>query len=137
VPRIAPEQLKALSDAIHSHDFLHRLWREIEHLQRVVFHSNERADWKLARASAEQILMAELFLRHKGNIDGVYFDLRKREGEGKNWAAALREYAGYIHAYFTTPLGIVMRRDLFGDAVIFLSPDATEWAKQAGRAGGG
>lgn len=129
--RIAPEQLKQLSDAIRSHDFLHRVWREIEHLQKVVFHRNERADWKLARASAEQILIAELHLRHKGNIDGVYFDLRKRESEGKTWAAALREYAGYVQAYYTTPLGIVMRRDLFGDQAVFLSPDATDWVKGA------
>jgi hypothetical protein len=131
VPRIAPDQLKALSGAIHSHDFLHRLWREVEHLQRVVFHSNERADWKLARASAEQILIAELHLRHKGNIDGVYFQLRKIEGEGKPWITATRDYAGYIHAYYTTPLGIVMRRDLFGEAAVFLSPDAAEWARNA------
>lgn len=136
--RIPPEQIAALSSAIRTHDFLHRLLREIEHLHRVVFHGNERANWKLTRASAEQILIAEIVLRHSGSFDGIYFALRKMEGEGKTWATALRDLAGYIHAYFTTPLGIVMRRDLFGDAVVFLSPDADDWVQRAvGEAGAG
>lgn len=131
--RIPPEQAQALGAAIHSHDFLHRLLREIEHMQQVVFHANARADWKLCRKSAEQILIAEIVLRHRGEFDGIYFALRAMENAGKPWAGALRDLAGTIHSYFTTPLGFVMRRDLFGADAVFVSPDAMDWIGQRER----
>lgn len=127
--KVAQERIEAVTAAIHAHDFLHCLRREIEQLQKVVFHDAPRVDWKLARASAEQILAAEIITRHKGEIDGVYFALRDREEGGKPWNAALRELAGSIHSYFTTPLGIVMRRDLFGAQAVYISPEALEWIK--------
>ncbi|TWT40426.1 hypothetical protein RAS1_41350 [Phycisphaerae bacterium RAS1] len=130
VARISAEQFQRLSQEVDSHDFLHRVWREIEKLQRLVFHSNERADWSLVRASSKQILMAEIVSRHGGQIDGVYFALRTLESGGKPWPLAIRELAGSIHSYFTTPLGIVMRRDLFGDDTVFLSPDAEEMIRR-------
>lgn len=128
--QISTEQLQNLSNAIETHDFLHRIWREIEKLHRLVFHSNRRADWSRVRASALQILIAEIVLRHAGQIDGVYFTLRNLEAGGRPWALAIRELAASIHSYFTTPLGIVMRRDLFGDGCVFLSPDAEDLARQ-------
>ena len=126
--RLSGEQIKRLTAAIYSHDFLHRILRQIEHLQQVVFHGNSRADWKQTRRSAEQILMAEIVTRYNGDFDGLYFALRKMENEGATWDAAIRNLAGTMQSYYTTPLGIVMRRNLFGDDAAFVSPDALEWA---------
>ena len=43
---------------------------------------------------------------------------------------AIQELAAGIHSYYTTPLGIVLRKDLFGDDVVFITPDAHEWIRQ-------
>ncbi|MBK8914098.1 MAG: hypothetical protein IPM64_05755 [Phycisphaerales bacterium] len=130
MPRLPQEQVEALSAAIRSHDFLHRILRQIEVLQRTVFHANERADWTQTRRSAEQMLIAELALRYRGDIDRVYFRLREIEKSGRDWAAAITELASAIHSYFTTPLGMVLRRDLYGEDAAYLSPDAIGWMAQ-------
>jgi len=122
-------QAEQLINAINTHDFLRRILEEIERLQHVVFHGSPRADWSLARRTAEQILAAEILSRHHGNIDGIYFALRSHEVGGKSWAAAISELATNIHAYFTTPLGILMRRELFGEDAAFLTPEAWDWIK--------
>lgn len=127
---VSPERLAQLSAAIQAHDFLDRVVREIERLQRVVFHETPDADWRNARRSAEQILIAEIVTRYGGNIDGVYFALRKAEQEGKQWSEAIRDLAAYLHSYYTTPLGIVMRRNLFGESAAFLSPQALAWVSK-------
>jgi hypothetical protein len=124
---VAREQMNSLIAAIHSHDFLCRMLESMEQHHRLVFHANENADWNLVRATAEQILVAEIVSRHKGNIDGVYFALRDLEAGGRTWAAAISELAGRIHSYFTTPLGVVMRKNLFGDNAVFLTTDAYDW----------
>lgn len=124
------EQIDQLTTAIHTHDHLHRVMREIEKLQQVVFHSGETPDIQRSRRSAEQILVAEILSRYHGDLDGIYHALRKMEKEGKSWAGAIRDLAGYIHSYFTTPLGIIMRRDLFGQNAIFVSPDALDWIRK-------
>lgn len=130
--RLAREQCDALAASILSHDFLHRILRQIEVLQRTVFHSYQRADWSKARRSAEQMLIAELALRYGGDIDRVYFRLRELESGGKDWAAAIHDVAAAIHSYYTTPLGMVMRRELFGEDVVFLAEDdAAGWMQQA------
>lgn len=126
MPRLAPDQLERSANAIATHDFLHRILREIERLHRVVFHADASADWNLVRNSAEQILIAEIQTRYRGEIDGVYFALREIEDSGKTWDIAIAELAAAMHSYYTTPLGIVMRQDLFGDAAVFISPDALE-----------
>ncbi|MCG3125762.1 MAG: hypothetical protein CHACPFDD_00589 [Phycisphaerae bacterium] len=128
---ISPEQRERLAAAIHSHEFLHRILREIESALRVVFHSDEQMNWKLARQAAEQILIAEIVCRYRGDFDGIYHAVRRMENEGRPWAAAIRELAAGIHSYFTTPLGIIMRRDLFGDQAVFLSPEALDWYRKA------
>lgn len=130
MPRLPQDQIEALSAAIRSHEFLHRILRQIEVLQRTVFHANERADWTQTRRSAEQMLIAEIALRYRGDIDRVYFRLREIEKSGRDWAAAITEVASAIHSYFTTPLGMVMRRDLYGDDAAYLSPDAIGWMAQ-------
>ncbi len=139
MPQLSSEQVESLAQAIRTHDFLRQLLRELEKLHRAVFHTNERADWAHLRAACEQILIAEIVSRHKGNIDGIYFALRSLEGQGKRWDIAIHELAGTIHSYFTTPLGMVMRADLFGDGAIFVSPDAQEWIRErrAARAAAG
>ncbi|MGE0478860.1 MAG: hypothetical protein AB7Q17_00180 [Phycisphaerae bacterium] len=129
--RLSQSQFDALLATIRQHDFLQRLCDEIDKLQRVVFHANERADWDRARRSAEQILAAEIHLRHRGDPLGLYYTLRNMEDSGKPWDAAIRDVSTGIHSYFTTPLGIVIRHDLFGNDVVFLSPDAKEWIKSA------
>lgn len=131
MPRLSKTQVDDLLATIRQHEFLQRLCDELDKLQRIVFHANERAEWDRARRSAEQILAAEIRLRHRGDALGLYYALRAMEDAGKPWDAAIRDLSTGIHSYFTTPLGIVMRHDLFGDDVVFLSPDAKEWIKSA------
>lgn len=136
--KVTREQLAELVPAIHSHDFLRRVLEAIEQYHRLVFHANSRANWDLVRQSAEQILVAEILTRHNGNIDGIYNTLRNMEAAGKPWGVAINELAGTMHSYFTTPLGIVMRSDLFGDQASFITPEAHDWIrrrKTSGQAG--
>lgn len=114
------QEIQRLRGAIHEHDFLHRILRRVEHMLKVVFHAHD-LDWQFVRAAAEEILIADVLTRHAGSIDGVYFALRKAEQGGHTWEQALAEYAGYAHNYFTTPLGVVMRRRLFGDDCHFVT----------------
>lgn len=123
MPRISEEQLSQLRQAIHEHPHLRRIVRQVEHLQRVVFHADE-LNWQFIRASAEEILIADIVSRHQGSFDGIYFSLRRLEDNGKPWTQALNEYATYIHNYYTTPLGVVLRRDLFGENSHFVTPSA-------------
>ncbi len=131
---LSSEQLDGLRSDLHSHDFLRRLTREIDYLQRVVFHAADKVEWKHARDVAEQILIAEIFSRHRGEIDGIYGALRESERSGLSWTAAIQNLAAYLHSYYTTPLGIVLRRELFGDAAVFLSPEAIKWVQQTAAA---
>lgn len=130
MPQVAREELDRLLGVVAAHDYLRRVRDEIEALHRVVFHDNRRADWSRVQDSATQILLAELINRHRGQADGVYFALRNLESSGRSWDAAVRELACQIHSYYTTPLGIVMRQDLFGNNAIFITPDAYEWTAQ-------
>src|SRR5512135_261700 len=98
--RISPEQSARLRAAILDHEFLHRIVRHIEHLHRVVFGAGD-VDRQLVRAAAEEILIADIVTRYQGNIDGVYFALRKIEEAGKPWSQAVLEYATYTHNYYT------------------------------------
>ncbi|MEE8385322.1 MAG: hypothetical protein V3S01_05360 [Dehalococcoidia bacterium] len=123
MPRITDEQRRQLGRAILAHDFLHRILRHIEYLHRVVFHADE-LDRQFVRRSAEEILIADIVARHQGDIDGIYLTLRKAEGDGRPWNAAITDYAAYAHNYYTTPLGVVMRKDLFGEAGHFVTPAA-------------
>ncbi len=123
MPMIPPAEYDRFSKAIAEHAFLHRVLRQIEHLHRVVFHA-ESLDWHYVRAAAEEILIADIITRHQGGIDGVYYALRQIEDKGQDWMGAVNEYASYIHNYYTTPLGVVMRRDLFGNAAHFVTPAA-------------
>ncbi len=122
---ILPAERKRLEKAIRDHAFLHRVLRQIEHLHRVVFHA-EALEWSYVRIAAEEILIADIVTRHQGGIDGVYYALRHIEDKGHDWAAAVNEYASYIHNYYTTPMGVVMRRDLFGEAAHFVTPAAED-----------
>jgi hypothetical protein len=127
--RILEDQRRTLHQAIATHDFLHRVTRQIENLHRIVFHEQTaHLDWQFIRQSAEEILIAEILTRHQGNFDGVYFHLRKLEDSGRSWAHAITEYASYIHNYYTTPLGIILRRDLFGQDSHFVTPAAGKYA---------
>ncbi len=127
--RLPEHEIKRLTAAIQEHDYLRRVVEEIERLHRVVFHGNTRADWRLARPSAEQILIAEIVVRHCGQIDGVYFALRKLEDAGQSWDDAVRGLSVGVHSYFTTPLGIIMRQDMFGSGAVFITPDALDWVQ--------
>ncbi|MFH1747656.1 MAG: hypothetical protein ABIG44_11490 [Planctomycetota bacterium] len=129
MPTVASEQVEQLTAAIQSHDFLRRLLESLEQLHRLVFHADESIDWSLVHHSAEQILIAEIVSRHDGDIDGIYHALRTFEGQGRPWGGAIQELASNMHSYFTTPLGIVMRNDLFGDDAVFISPEAHDWIR--------
>ncbi len=127
MPRIAAEQIEGLTRAIHAQDCLRRILNELEALHRIVFHGDEQADWGLVRRSAEQILIAEIVSRHGGNPDGLFLALRALEDGGKSWDVAIRDLAAGIHSYYTTPLGVVLRQNLFGEQTVFIMPDAHEW----------
>jgi hypothetical protein len=123
MPPLLEDELHSLREAVQNHDFLHRIVREIERLHRIVFHA-QRLDWQYVRAAAEEILIADIVTRYGGNIDGVYFALRKTEDGGMDWQRAIANYAAYAHNYYTTPLGVVMRKSLFGEASHFVTPAA-------------
>lgn len=132
MPRLSREQIDRLTAAIRSDDCLRRLVSEVERLHTVVFHDHPRANWDLASASAEQIVMAEIIGRHQGDPRGIYYALRALEDAGRSWDAAISELAAAMHSYYTTPLGVVIRRDLFGPEVVFFAPEAYEWLAAAG-----
>ncbi len=132
--RLSEDEIARLRHAVQTYDVLRRVVRQIETLHRLVFHRYELDATKF-RAAAEEILMADVEMRHRGNFDGVYFALRAAEDAGKKWDQAVADYAASSHAYYTTPLGLLIRRDLFGDAASFVSPQAMQLATafQAGR----
>jgi hypothetical protein len=125
---IATERLEELRTAVYAHDYLQQLLGEIEALHRIVFHHLEAADWTLVRTSAEQIVVAELYLRFRGDVTGVREALKRREQRGANPREAVSDYAAAMHAYFTTPMGIAARRDLFGADAVFITPLALDWS---------
>jgi hypothetical protein len=133
--RLSQDELARLRHAVQTYDVLRRVVRQVETLHRLVFHRYELDATKF-RAAAEEILMADIVMRHRGNFDGVYFALRAAEDAGKKWDQAVADYAASSHAYYTTPLGLLIRRDLFGDAASFVSPQAMQLtaAFQAGPA---
>ena len=124
--RLSDEQRDRLRHAVQAHEYLRRIVRELEKLQRLVFHLLVAAPDKL-RPSAEEILIADIVMRHRGNFDGVYFALRAAEDAGRTWDQAIIEYAAAAHAYYTTPLGLLIRRDLFGEGATFISPLASQF----------
>lgn len=127
-----PELVERLTAAVRSHDFLRDLVLRIEQSQNVVFHASPRAEWSNARGSAEQILITEIITRYQADVGGVQQALRDLERDGMPWRDAIRDFAARVQSYYTTPLGIVMRRSLFGDDAVFLSPEALEWVADPG-----
>jgi hypothetical protein len=127
MPLMPKNQLERLRHAIRDKDFLHRIVRKVEQLHRVVFNAAE-LERNFVRGSAEEILIADIMTRHNGEVDGVYFALRKAEERGKSWDQAISEFASYIHSYYTTPLGVVLCRDLFGDDCHFVTPAAGRYS---------
>ena len=130
--RIPRDQHAGISASINGQDFLRRLATELEKLHRVVFHANTGAEWNLVGQSARQILISEIVTRHKGQSEGVYFALRQAETEGLSWDEAIHALATQMHSYYTTPLGVVLRQNLFGPDAVFFVPEAHIW-KQAAR----
>lgn len=118
--QISHETSAQLRQAMQAHDFLHAVAREIENHHRLVFHAMQDVDWSQLRASAEQILMAEIVLRYQGDVSGIFKALEDLQSRGREWNAALREVAARIHSYYTTPLGIRLRADLFGPDAAFI-----------------
>ncbi|MBL8879833.1 MAG: hypothetical protein JNG88_12000 [Phycisphaerales bacterium] len=130
MPKLTPAEIDHFIAVIGENDYLRRLLGEIERLQQAVFHANPSADWNNVRQSSEQILIAEIVLRHGRHHDAIFYALRNAEDSGKLWDAAIRDMAANIHAYYTTPLGLLMRRELFGENTVFVSPDAIRWMHQ-------
>lgn len=123
MPSASEQDLTHLRESLRTHDFLHRVLSRIEQLLIVVFHA-EKLDRDFVRAAAEEILITDILTRHHGNIDGVYHALRKVERAGHAWEQAIADYAAYAHNYFTTPLGVVVRRSFFGDDCHFVTSAA-------------
>lgn len=136
MPQTTEQQVNALAAAINADGDLARLLAEVERLHRVVFHDSEHVDWSLVTRSAEQILIAEILSRHHGRPEGLRETLAAMQASGTPRSAALSSLATRVHSYYTTPLGIVMRQDLFGDSAVFITPDAYEWKdRQVGQRG--
>lgn len=125
--RISPEEFARLRTAVQTQDYLQRVAQEIEHLHRIVFHALPHADWERVRDSAVQILIAEIVYRYRGRPERILATLQSAERAGQTWDAAIAQLAAAIHAYFTTPLGLVMRQDLYGEGTMFIAPDAYDW----------
>lgn len=117
---------RALRLAIQELDYLRALRDEIERLQRVVF-SRHAPLAEAAHRSADQILCAELVTRFESRPERLLAALQQRERAGASWTEALREAAGAIHSYHTTPLGAATRLQLFGERAVFLDPEARAW----------
>lgn len=128
---IAPEQLQQVTDAIRGSETAQGLLRDIEQLHRVVFHNLSHANWALARRSAEQILIADMLMRHGGRVEQLEAEAAERAAAANSPLEARQAIAARVHAYFTTPLGITIRRDLFGEDAIFFAPQATDWIRGA------
>lgn len=127
--QISRQQYDELLAAVQAHDFLRRMVEALEQYFRLVFHNSDNIEWDQLRHSAQQVLMAEILTRHRGNPQGIYFALRDVEDSGTPWNVAINELAGRIHSYFTTPLGIVMRKAFFGEQAAFILPEAEDWAR--------
>ena len=127
VPQIASKEIAELTTALSADPDLRQLRDEIERLHHVVFHTEPDIDWSRVRGSADQILIAEIVSRHHGHPTGLRDALRAMEAAGTPHAAAVSDLATQIHSYYTTPLGVVMRQNLFGQRAVFILPDAYEW----------
>lgn len=130
MPQIATQQIDELASAIAAQAPLTALREELVRLHRVVFHSYPHASAAQIQRSAEQILITEILSRHHGRPEGLADTLRAKQHSGTPYDAAIRELARAIHSYYTTPLGIVMRQDLFGDRAVFITPDAHDWTER-------
>jgi len=136
LPRLDTAEFERLTRTLHGDATLGRALSEIEALHRVVFHANPRVDWSLLARSAVQILIAEIVYRHQGRPEGLLAALRAAQNSGSSIAGA----AAAIHSYYTTPLGLLMRQELFGADTVFITPDAYDWtalSKGTTRAEGG
>ncbi|MBN2447841.1 MAG: hypothetical protein JXO22_14005 [Phycisphaerae bacterium] len=133
---ITQEQYDELSHAIDDVPMLREVRDEIVQAQKVVFHDLKGADWTRSEAVARQIMIADLSTRHHGDVHRMEEELRQCEQRCGSHATALQQTASYIHSYFTTPLGIMMRCELFGDGAVFLSPEALKWIEDRAEARG-
>ncbi|MFO0972003.1 MAG: hypothetical protein U1A27_00995 [Phycisphaerae bacterium] len=134
--QLLKDEILRLREAVRTHEFLRRIVREVERLLRLVFHRHE-LDVMRTRASAEDIVIVDIAMRHRGNFDGIYHALRAAEDAGRSWDQALAEYAGNIHAYYTTPLGLIIRRDVLGAAATFATPTIEQFTRAFGDRPGG
>jgi hypothetical protein len=111
--RLPLEQCDSLRAAIYSQDLLRHILSRIEHLQRVEFHA-QRLQGDRVRTEAEEILIADIVTRFQGRVEDVQTALHKLELGGKSRQQAVSEYAMYIHNYYTMPLGVILRKHMFG-----------------------
>lgn len=121
------DQLAQLTDTLRADGLCQELLRDIERLHRVVFHSSATADWSRAGKSAEQIILADVAMRHDGDLQKLHAEYAQNQQAGRSNDEARQTIAARLHSYYTTPLGITIRRDLFGDDAVFFVPEAAEW----------
>ncbi len=131
--RLSPEKFEQMAAELRGDEQLQHVLGEVERQLRIVFHGQEHADWSLAHKVCEQIVIAEVVLRHDGQVGALHDALRMMTDRGFSQDRAVCELAERIHSYYTTPLGIVIRQDLFGERAVFVSPEAHVWnARQQG-----
>lgn len=112
---ITSQEYARLRQAILQHDFLHRILRRIEQLHRLAIHNKSNApNWKELRTNAEDILIADIATRFGGDIDEVYFSLRRAEQSGRSWQHAIADHGSYVHNCYSTPAGLALCRQTVG-----------------------
>ncbi len=129
--RLSQTQVDSLRAAIVGMDFGRQVVAAVENLHRSTLADFPEADLSRAAASAEQIVIAEIVLHYRGQIEGLYLALRREERGQGGRPAAVQTLATRLHVYFTAPLGVVLRKVLFADDAVFVLPQAHEWTAPA------
>ncbi len=125
--RLSQTQVDSLRAAVVGMDFARQVVAAVEGLHRLALADCPGADLSRAAASAEQIVIAEIVLHYRGQIEGLYLALRREEGERGGRPAAVQALATRLHVYYTAPLGVVLRKVLFADDAVFVLPEAHDW----------
>ncbi len=126
---VSKERQQAWTSEVAHEPRLDSLCRVIAEQQRAVFHrADHQADQE--RVVAEQILLAEVQTAHAGDPNALIFLLDRRIQQGAPEVQVIQEFAQRLHSYYTTPLGVAVRKELFGGSAE-LAPDSKPRSGQA------
>jgi hypothetical protein len=115
--RLSQSQIDSLRAAVMGLDFARQVAGAVERCC-----SASASARRAAATWAEQVLIAEMALRHRGQFEGLYLSLRRLQGELGSWSAAVGELADRLYRYYATPLGAILCRELFADDAVHYCP---------------